>query len=200
MHALSKAGRSAAAYVVDVGQHQMWAAQSLEIGATQRFLTSGGMGSMGFALPAAIGAALVGAPAPVVVIAGDGGFQSNIQELQTVVRNHLPLKMVVINNLCHGMVRQFQESYFDSRYQSTMWGYSSPDFSKVAEAYGIPGKTIQHPEEIAGAMEWFWSDPAAPALLQVMVNPMANAYPKLAFGKPLTEMEPFSKPIDMEST
>jgi len=200
MHELSKASASAAAYVVDVGQHQMWAAQSLEIGATQRFLTSGGMGSMGFALPAAIGAALVGAPAPVVVIAGDGGFQSNIQELQTVVRNKLPLKMVVINNLCHGMVRQFQESYFDSRYQSTMWGYSSPDFSKVAEAYLIPGKTIQHPEEVGAAMEWLWSDPAGPALLQVMVNPMANAYPKLAFGRPLTEMEPWSKPIDMEST
>jgi acetolactate synthase-1/2/3 large subunit len=200
MHALSQMSASAAAYVVDVGQHQMWAAQSLELGGAQRFLTSGGMGSMGFALPAAIGAALVCDARAVVVIAGDGGFQSNIQELQTVVRNRLPLKMVVINNLCHGMVRQFQESYFDARYQSTMWGYSSPDFSRVAEAYGISGKTIQHPEEIDAALHWLWSDPSAPALLQVMVNPMANAYPKLAFGKPLTEMEPFSKPIDMEST
>ena len=200
MHQLSAASTHAAAYVVDVGQHQMWAAQSLEVGADQRFLTSGGMGSMGFALPAAVGAALSAAPRPVVVVAGDGGFQSNIQELQTVARNRLPVKMVVVNNNCHGMVRQFQESYFDSRYQSTLWGYSAPDFARVAEAYGVAARTAAEATDVAAALAWLWESPAEPALLQVMVDTYANAYPKIAFGHPMTEMEPFAKPLDMEGT
>ena len=200
MHQLSRHAREAAAFVVDVGQHQMWAAQSLELGANQRFLTSGGMGSMGFALPASVGTALAAEGRPVVVIAGDGGFQCNIQELQTVVRLNLPLKILVINNLCHGMVRQFQESYFDSRYQSTMWGYSAPDFEKVGAAYGLESRTIEAPEEAEGALDWLWRQPERPQLLQVMVNPFVNSYPKVAFGKAVSEMEPFSQPIEMEST
>jgi len=200
MHELSRVSGSAAAYVVDVGQHQMWAAQSIEVAEGQRFLTSGGMGSMGFALPASIGAALAAEGRPLVVIAGDGGFQSNIQELQTVVRNKLPLKIVLINNQCHGMVRQFQESYFEARYQSTYWGYSAPDFARVAEAYGIAAKTIAAAEESADALAWLWSRPDEPALLQVMIDTFANAYPKIAFGRPNTEMEPFATPVGMEST
>lgn len=193
MHKLSTASLQAAVYSVDVGQHQMWAAQSLEIGSNQRFITSGGMGSMGFGLPAGIGASIVVAPKPVVVIAGDGGFQANIQELQTVVRNKLPIKIVIINNHCHGMVRQFQESYFDQRYQSTLWGYSFPDFSVIASAYGIPNMTIQDDEEINNAMKWLWENPNEPALLQVHINTFANAYPKIAFGSSITEMEHFNK-------
>lgn len=200
MHDLSRASGEAAAYLVDVGQHQMWAAQSLELGDQQRFLTSGGMGSMGFALPAAVGAAAALNGQPVVVVAGDGGFQTNIQELQTIVRNGWPVKIVIINNECHGMVRQFQESYFDNRYQSTVWGYDAPDFAKVAEAYGIPGRTVIEPDDVQSAIEWLWSDPTSPALLQVMVDTNANAYPKIAFGRPMTEMEPFAQPIEMEST
>ena len=200
MHQLSAVSRNASAFVVDVGQHQMWAAQSLELGPDQRFLTSGGMGSMGFALPAAIGAALAAAPRPIVVIAGDGGFQSNIQELQTIIRNRLPIKIVVINNGCHGMVRQFQESYFDGRYQSTMWGYSAPDFERVGAAYGISSRSVKEPEAVEQSMQWLWEDPAEPALLQVVVSPTANAYPKMAFGRPITEMEPFAAPLGMEST
>lgn len=200
MHQISRVSAAAAAYVVDVGQHQMWAAQSLELKSDQRFLTSGGMGSMGFALPAAIGSALVSSRHPVVMIAGDGGFQSNIQELQTVRRNNLPIKMVIINNNCHGMVRQFQESYFDSRYQSTLWGYSAPDFAHVAAAYGIRGRTVDSVDDVEEALSSLWQTPDEPALLQVVVDTYANAYPKIAFGKPMTEMEPFAKPIEMEST
>jgi acetolactate synthase-1/2/3 large subunit len=200
MHQLSAVSKAAAAYVVDVGQHQMWAAQSLELESEQQFLTSGGMGSMGFALPAAIGTALSLSSRPVVLIAGDGGFQSNIQELQTIVRNRLPIKMVIVNNLCHGMVRQFQQSYFDSRYQSTLWGYSAPDFTRVAEAYGVSAQTVQREDEIQSALEWLWSKPTEPSLLQVMVDTYANALPKIAFGHPMTEMEPFAKPLDMEGT
>lgn len=200
MHQLSAASTGAGAYVADVGQHQMWAAQSLELQPKQRFLTSGGMGSMGYGLPAAIGTAFVGAPRPVVLIAGDGGFQSNIQELQTVRRNDLPIKMVIINNNCHGMVRQFQESYFEGRYQSTLWGYSAPDFAQVAAAYGIPGRTVKLESEIDGALQWLWETPNGPCLLQVIVDTYANAYPKIAFGRPMTEMEPFARPIEMEGT
>ena len=101
------ASAAAGAYLVDVGQHQMWAAQSIEVAPGQRWLTSGGMGSMGFALPAAIGAVTAVDSRPVVVIAGDGGFQCNLQELQTIIRNKMPVKIVVMNNRAHGMVRQF---------------------------------------------------------------------------------------------
>jgi acetolactate synthase-1/2/3 large subunit len=200
MHSLSKASAAACAYVVDVGQHQMWAAQSLELNERQRFLTSGGMGSMGFALPAAVGAAFARPNEPVVVIAGDGAFQCNIQELQTVVRNRLPLKMVIINNHCHGMVRQFQETYFDSRYQSTLWGYSAPDFIKVASAYGLPGRRITSSAEVANALRWLWADPQMPMLLEISIKSSVNVYPKMAFGRPITEMEPFFKPKEMEGT
>jgi len=164
MHALSARSQRAGAYVIDVGQHQMWAAQSIDVRKDQRFLTSGGMGSMGFALPAAVGAAIA-TGRPVVMVAGDGSFQCNIQELQTVVRNQLPVKMVVVNNLCHGMVRQFQESYFDARYQSTLWGYSAPDFERVAAGYGIAARTVSDPVGLEAAVDWLWHDPLQPALL-----------------------------------
>jgi acetolactate synthase-1/2/3 large subunit len=200
MHALSARAGGASAFVADVGQHQMWAAQSLELGPDQRFLTSGGMGAMGFALPAAIGAAFAAPGRPVVMIAGDGGFQLNLQELQTVGRDRLPIKMVIVNNRCHGMVRQFQQSYFEGRYQSTLLGYSAPDFAAVASAYGIAARRVADPAEAQGALDDLWRDPAAPYLLEVMVDTFANAYPKLAFGRPITEMEPFAQPLDMEGT
>jgi len=199
MHALSAHSQAAGSYVIDVGQHQMWASQSVDVGADQRFLLSGGMGSMGFALPAAIGVAAVD-PRPVVLIAGDGGFQTNIQELQTVSRNSLSLKMVIVNNQCHGMVRQFQQSYFHERYQSTLWGYSAPDFAHVAESYGIASSTVDREADLEEALSKLWADPGKPALLQVMIDTYANAYPKLAFGRPMTEMEPLAKPLEMEGT
>ena len=171
MHELSAVAGAASAFVVDVGQHQMWAAQSLRLRSGQRFLTSGGMGSMGFALPAAIGVAIAATDRPVVVIAGDGGFQSNIQELETVHHHRLPLKIVVLNNRCQGMVRQFQEAYFEGRYQSTFWGYSAPDFEHVAQAYRIAARTIEKPMDVSAAVEWLCLDPSQPALLQVMIHP-----------------------------
>jgi acetolactate synthase-1/2/3 large subunit len=187
----------------------MWAGQSLAFTAAQRFLTSGGMGSMGFALPAAVGACLAAGRRPVVLVAGDGGFQLNIQELQTVKRNALPLKLVVLNNRAHGMVRQFQESYFESRYQSTVVGYDAPEFARVAEAYGIPARRLdgtapaggpERDRAVAEALAWLWRDPGAPALLEVVIPTGTNVYPKLAFGRPITEMEPDAKPVDMEGT
>ena len=200
MHQLSGVSRQAGAYLVDVGQHQMWAAQSIEVRADQRWLTSGGMGSMGFALPAAIGAAASLAPRPVVVIAGDGGFQCNVQELQTIVRNRLPVKIVVMNNHCHGMVRQFQQSYFNEQYQSTLWGYDTPDFARVAQAFGIRGLSVVKESEVDEGLRALWEDPSEPVLVEVTIDTFTNVYPKIAFGRPLTEMEPDVKPIAMEST
>ena len=200
MHTLSRESNSASAFVLDIGQHQMWAAQSLEINSEQRLITSGGMASMGFALPASIGASLASPGHPVVLIVGDGGFQFNIQELETIIHNKLPIKIVVINNKCYGMVRQFQESYFEKRYQSTYWGYSAPDFSKIAQAYGIQSLTIDKTEDILHAIKQMWQDTQIPFLLQVMIDPLVNIYPKIAFGLPITEMEPLAKPIEMEGT
>jgi acetolactate synthase-1/2/3 large subunit len=200
IHQLSAVSQKAAAYLVDVGQHQMWAAQSIELTSSQRWLTSGGMGSMGFALPAAIGAATSLAPRPVVVIAGDGGFQCNLQELQTIVRNKLPVKIVILNNHCHGMVRQFQQSYFKEQYQSTLWGYDAPDFAKVAEAFGIRAMSIRKQSEVRDGLHALWENPQEPMLIDVTIDTFTNVYPKIAFGRPLTEMEPDAKPIAMEST
>jgi acetolactate synthase-1/2/3 large subunit len=202
MHQLSSYSNKAKVYLADVGSHQMWSAQSLEIQNGQQFLTSGGMGAMGFSLPAGIGASIALDKAPVVVLIGDGCMQINIQELQTIVRNNLPVKIIVLNNRTLGMIRQFQDSYFESRYQSTYWGYDAPDFEKVATAYGILSKTISEPEEIEDAVRWLWTDETElkPMLLQVMIDPHTNTYPKIAFGKPITEMEPFATPIEMEGT
>ncbi|BDG07173.1 thiamine pyrophosphate-binding protein [Anaeromyxobacter paludicola] len=206
---LGAASRAAAAFVVDVGQHQMWAGQSLAFAEGQRFLTSGGMGAMGFALPAAVGASFACPGRPILAVAGDGGFQLNVQELQTVATHRLPLKLVVLNNRCHGMVRQFQESYFEGRYQSTVDGYDAPDFARVAAAYGLPSRrldgTLEQGEAArdaaaAEALAWLWSDPSSPALLEVLLPIGTNVYPKLAFGRPITEMEPLAKPLEMEGT
>ena len=201
MHSLSRgAGRVAAGYVADVGNHQQWAAQSLELGSEQVFFTSGGLGSMGYALPAALGLCFASNRRTVVMIAGDGGFQMNVQELQTIAHHQLPIKLVVLNNNCLGMIRQFQDSYFEGRYQSTFWGYSAPDFTKIANAYSISSRTVSEPADLEEAAAWLWANPNEPALLQVMIDSHTNCYPKLVFGRPITEMEPFAKPLEMEGT
>ena len=200
MHQLAVACQSAAAFVVDVGQNQMWAAQSLELEPNQQFITSGGMGAMGYALPASIGATLACSKKPVVMIAGDGGFQLNIQELETVVCNQLPIKMIVLNNQCYGMVRQFQQSYLDERYASTYWGYTAPHFARVAQAFGISALRVERISEVENALRRLWHSPGESVLMEVMLDPFVNVYPKIAFGLPITDMEPFAKPVNMEGT
>lgn len=200
MNQLSKGSTKAFGFIADVGSHQMWAAQSLHLKSDQIFLTSGGMGAMGFSLPGGIGASIANNNKPVVVIAGDGCMQLNIQELQTIVRNKLPIKIVVMNNQTLGMIRQFQDSYFESRYQSTYWGYDVPDFKKIAKAYGINAKTINKQSQVKNAIDWLWTNDNEPQLLQVMIDAHTNTYPKIAFGRPITDMEPFVKPLEMEGT
>ena len=190
MHQLSKASFKAKGFTTDVGNNQMWSAQSLELNGDQLFLSSGGMGAMGYSLPAAIGASIALNKQPMVCISGDGGFQINIQELETVKRNNLPIKIVILNNHCLGMIRQFQDSYFESRYQSTVWGYSAPDFTAIARAYGIDSFSIEKEEDINIGLNRMWEDANAPFLLNVNINIHTNVYPKMLFGNPLTKMEP----------
>lgn len=193
MHQLSKGSFKAKGFTTDVGNNQMWSAQSLELNGDQLFLSSGGMGAMGYSLPAAIGASIALNKQPMVCISGDGGFQINIQELETVKRNNLPIKIVILNNHCLGMIRQFQDSYFESRYQSTVWGYSAPDFTAIARAYGIDSFSIEKEEDINIGLNRMWEDANAPFLLNVNINIHTNVYPKMLFGSPLTEMEPTIK-------
>ncbi|MDD4836274.1 MAG: thiamine pyrophosphate-binding protein [Dethiosulfovibrio sp.] len=188
MRELGENSPAASCFVTDIGAHQMWAAQSLETYG-RRFMSSGGMGAMGYALPAGMGASLALDRAPVVVIAGDGGFQCNLQELQTVVRNGIPLKMVVMDNRSLGMVRQFQEAYFEGRYPGTVWGYDSPDFTSIAEAYGIRSMSISSDTDVEEGIRWLWDDPG-PSLLVVSISPEVGIAPKMAFGRGLDEMEP----------
>lgn len=190
MHQLSALAGRASAFAADVGQNQMWAAQSLRLSEGQRFLTSGGMGAMGFALPASIGAAVAMPGAPVVTIVGDGGMQMNIQDLETVARLALPIKIVVFNNRCLGLVRQFQDEYFGSRYQSTLWGYGAPDFVAVAGAYGIKAQRVVEAADVCRALGWLMSDVMNPALLEVSLESNTRVRPKVSFGNPVYVMEP----------
>jgi len=191
MQELSAVSGPAAAFVVDAGQHLWWACQSIRPAAGQRFLPALGMGPCGWALPAAVGVAHASGR-PVVLICGDGAFQFNIQELQTVVRDRLPVKIVLVDNGCHGSVRQLQEAAFEGRYPSTVLGYSAPDFVAVADAYGLDAATVEDPSKTAEALRWLWRDPDRPALLQVRISQELNVYPNVAFGAPLTRMESYS--------
>jgi acetolactate synthase-1/2/3 large subunit len=190
---LSEESVKASTYVTDVGQNQIWSAQSLRLKDNQRFLTSGGMGAMGFSLPASIGSCF-SSKSPVVSISGDGGFQMNIQELETISHHQLPIKIIILNNNSLGMVRQFQESYFNKNYQSTRVGYSAPSFSKIAEAYGIMNNYITQEPEITPAIKEMWANADTPFLLEVRIDSDVNSYPKLAFNKSFSEMEPYAQP------
>ena len=190
VHRVTRASQDHAAVVaVDVGQHQMWVSQSAELSDGQRFLNSGGMGAMGFALPVAIGAYCF-TRKPIVFFAGDGGFQINIQELETIAHHSLPIKMIVLNNHHLGMIRQFQDEYFGGRFPSSMRGYSCPDFVAVANAYGIEGYRVNSEEELDKATALMWADPGSPFILDVRVDSKANAFPKMEFGQPLSRMAP----------
>jgi acetolactate synthase-1/2/3 large subunit len=174
----------------DVGQNQMWAAQSLEIKKKQRFLTQGGAGAMGSSLSMAIGASFADPARTIVAISGDGGFQLNTQELQTIYHYKLPIKIILINNRCYGMVKQFQEQYFNSRFQSTVIGYSCPDFQDVVSAYGIPVQKISRTREIDKALEKLFKN-KHPMFLEINISSKEKVSPKLSVNRPIEEQEPF---------
>ena len=173
---------------LDVGQNQMWAAQSFGLKKGQRMITSGGMGSMGFALPAALGAAK-GNDKRTLVISGDGGIQMNIQDLDTIVSHRLPIKIFIMNNGCLGMVRQMQDMYFGGRQQSTVIGYSCPNLTKIAEAYGIPSFSITEMEQADDTIRKALTG-EGPAFVEVKLSQATQVNPKLVVNRPIEDMSP----------
>lgn len=183
---------------VDVGQHQMWTAQSLNIKATQRVLFSGGMGAMGFALPASIGAC-IGSNKRTVVIAGDGGIQMNIQELEVINRRKLPIKIFVLNNKNLGMVRQFQELYFDKKYLGTIDDYSVPNLVEITKAYGIKARKIDNISKLEIELRDIFSS-NEPELINIELPvEMTTVEPKLIVNKPIEDMHPFISKDELSS-
>ncbi len=170
----------------DVGQHQMWAAQFVRFNAPRLWINSGGLGSMGFGLPSAIGAQFARPDKLVFALVGDGGFQMSIPELATIVAYGLPIKIVVMNNGYLGMVRQWQELFYNNRLSSVTLD-CFPDAEKLAAAYGFKGRTIDKPSELASALEEAVSEPG-PYLLNVKVSPFENVYPMVPAGGAINEM------------
>ena len=170
--------------VSDVGQHQMWAAKLFPYQRPNTHITSGGLGAMGFAVPAAMGVHLARPGETVWAISGDGGFQMNMAEMATMVQEGLPVKMAVFNNGYLGMVRQWQQFFHERRYSCTpIW---SPDYVKLAEAYGIPGYRVEHATELAGTVRQASVEPG-PVLVEFMIEQEANVYPMIPPGGSLSE-------------
>lgn len=170
----------------DVGQHQMWAAQLIRFNEPRLWINSGGLGSMGFGLPAAIGAQFARPDKLVFAIVGDGGFQMSIPELATIVNHSLPIKIVIMNNGYLGMVRQWQELFYNNRLSQVELS-SFPDVEKLAGAYGFKGRTVDSVKEMPNALREAVAEPG-PYLLNVKVSPFENVYPMVPAGGAINEM------------
>lgn len=176
-----------AVITTDVGQNQVWVAQSFNVKADQRIFFSGGHGAMGYSLPAAIGCALASGR-EVYSFSGDGGIQMNIQELQTIARENIPVKIILFNNCALGMIRHFQEMYFDNNYVQTIpsGGYTVPDFGAIAGAYKIPYTCV---EDVSDIDEKLFAQEGS-QFIEVKINEPTYVFPKLEFGKPNQDQEP----------
>ena len=170
----------------DVGQHQMWAAQFIRFNEPRLWLNSGGLGSMGFGLPAAIGAQFARPDKLVFAIVGDGGFQMSIPELATIANHGLPIKIVVVNNGYLGMVRQWQELFYNNRLSQVELN-TFPDAEKLAGAYGFKGRTVEDPLQLVAALDEAIRE-NGPYLLNVRVSPFENVYPMVPAGGAINEM------------
>jgi len=194
MHDLWRLTEGKAVVSTDVGQHQMWEAQYYHHDYPRTLITSGGSGTMGFALPAGIGAKFGCPEKEVWVIAGDGGFQMTASELATIVQEKIKINIAIINNGYLGMVRQWQEFFYDRNYESTP--LVSPDFVKLADAHGIPGLAVRHRGSLEAAVQTARSH-NGPFLLNFLVEQEDSVYPMIPAGKALHEMirRPNSNPL-----
>lgn len=171
----------------EVGQNQMWAAQFFVHKDPRKFISSGGLGTMGYGFPAAIGAKMGMPDCEVIDIAGDGSFLMNSQELATAVVNDIPVKVAIINNGCLGMVRQWQELFFEKRYSATILGRTSPDFVKLAEAYGAVGLRATKPSEVEPVIKAALASDR-PTLMDFIVSPVEKVSPMVPAGAAISEI------------
>jgi acetolactate synthase-1/2/3 large subunit len=185
LRALQEQTGGAATLVADVGQHQMFVALHAGFDRPGSFFTSGGLGTMGYALPAAMGIAVARPDEEIWAVVGDGGFQMSAPELTTLAVNQLPVKMLILNNGCLGMVRQWQKLFYDNVYSHSILPH--PDFARVAEAHGVPGRTVTRREDLAEAIRWARSTPG-PVLLEVRVQAEETVLPMVPAGAATGEM------------
>ena len=171
----------------EVGQNQMWAAQWFTYSKPRRFISSGGLGTMGYGFPAAIGAQMACPEAVVFDVAGDGSFQMNIQELATAVKFELPVNVAILNNGYLGMVRQWQQLFYNRRYSGSVLGDANPDFVKVAEAYGAEGILVEKTEDVRPAIDKAIASPK-PVVLDFRIEPEENVFPMVPAGEAINKM------------
>ncbi len=177
---LSERLKANSVVTTDVGQHQMWSAQHISFNAPENFITSSGLGTMGFGIPAAVGAQMARPQDTVVCVSGDGSFMMNVQELGTIKRKQLPIKILLLDNQRLGMVRQWQELFFEQRYSETILT-DNPDFVMLASAFDIPGRRISQKSEVEGALNDLLNS-EGPYLLQVSINELENVWPLVPPG------------------
>jgi acetolactate synthase-1/2/3 large subunit len=185
---ISQKTNGEAVIVTDVGQHQMWTAQHYQYNHPRSNLTSGGLGTMGFSLPASIGASFAVNDRPIISISGDGGFQMNIQELVTAVAYKRPIKIFIINNSFLGMVRQWQELFHAEKFSFTDLGQSNPDFVKVGEAFGIESYSTNNPKEVDDLLDKALAVTDRPVLVEFKVVKEDMVFPMVPSGGSISEM------------
>lgn len=188
MEAINIATKGDAYITTEVGQHQMWAAQYLEVASSRHFITSGGLGTMGFGLPSSMGVQLGQPESLVVAIAGDGSLQMNSQEMMTIRASNLPVKIVLINNKSLGMVRQWQKLFFEERYSHTLFKEDDqPNFVMLAESYGIKARRVEHREDLLRELTTAFNE-AGPQFIEVVVDHEENVFPMVPAGAAIDRM------------